>query len=60
MAVIGTHSGCPPPEGLIVGERLIGVPGMVFAPVALRHLKVEAARIPAAPETNPISEVEQP
>jgi len=30
--------------GLIVGERLIGIPGMIFAPVVLHYLKVEASR----------------
>jgi predicted PurR-regulated permease PerM len=37
--------------GLILGERLLGIPGMIIAPVVLYFLKVEASqiRIPAAP-----------
>jgi predicted PurR-regulated permease PerM len=31
--------------GLIVGERLLGVPGMILAPVVLNYLKVEASRV---------------
>jgi len=30
--------------GLVVGERLMGIPGMIFAPVALYYLKVESSR----------------
>lgn len=30
--------------GLIVGERLLGIPGMILAPVVLHYVKVEAAR----------------
>jgi predicted PurR-regulated permease PerM len=32
--------------GLVVGERLMGIPGMIFAPVVLHYLKVEASRSP--------------
>jgi len=31
--------------GLIVGERLLGVPGMILAPVVLHYIKMEASRI---------------
>lgn len=31
--------------GLILGERLMGVPGMILAPVLLNYLKVEASAI---------------
>ncbi len=31
--------------GLIVGEKLIGIPGMILAPVILNYVKVEASRI---------------
>ena len=31
--------------GLIVGERLLGVPGMILAPVVLYYLKTEASQI---------------
>jgi predicted PurR-regulated permease PerM len=30
--------------GLIVGERLMGIPGMILAPVLLHYIKVEASR----------------
>jgi len=42
--------------GLVVGERLMGIPGMIFAPVVLHYVKVEASRArvavraPDAPE----------
>jgi predicted PurR-regulated permease PerM len=32
--------------GLVVGERLMGIPGMIFAPVVLHYIKVEASRSP--------------
>ena len=31
--------------GLILGEKLLGVPGMILAPVVLNYLKMEAAQI---------------
>ena len=31
--------------GLILGERLMGIPGMVLAPVILNYIKVEASQI---------------
>ncbi len=30
--------------GLVVGEKLMGIPGMILAPVVLHYLKVEASR----------------
>ena len=30
--------------GLILGEKLMGIPGMIFAPVVLHYIKVEASR----------------
>jgi predicted PurR-regulated permease PerM len=44
---------------LVLGEKLMGIPGMILAPVVLHYIKVEAsrnkvsdlARGPAAPET---------
>jgi predicted PurR-regulated permease PerM len=30
---------------LVVGERLIGLPGMILAPVVLNYIRVEASRI---------------
>jgi predicted PurR-regulated permease PerM len=35
--------------GLLVGERLGGVPGMILAPVVLHYCKIEAKKIPIAP-----------
>jgi predicted PurR-regulated permease PerM len=37
--------------GLILGERLMGLPGMVLAPVVLHYIKIEASRIKAIAET---------
>jgi predicted PurR-regulated permease PerM len=34
--------------GLIVGERLLGVPGMILAPVILNYIKLEASAIRAS------------
>jgi predicted PurR-regulated permease PerM len=31
---------------LVIGERLMGVTGMVLAPVALHYIRIEAALIP--------------
>jgi predicted PurR-regulated permease PerM len=31
--------------GLIIGERLMGIPGMIVAPVVLNYIKVEMSRI---------------
>ena len=31
--------------GLIIGERLMGIPGMILAPVVLNFIKVEASTI---------------
>jgi len=32
---------------LIIGERLMGIPGMILAPVVLNYIKVEASRWPS-------------
>ncbi len=42
--------------GLIVGERLMGIPGMIFAPVVLHYLKVEASRARIAADAISLSE----
>jgi predicted PurR-regulated permease PerM len=34
--------------GLVVGEKLMGIPGMILAPVVLHYIKVEASRRKAA------------
>jgi predicted PurR-regulated permease PerM len=31
--------------GLIIGEKLMGIPGMILAPVVLNYIKVEASRL---------------
>ena len=31
--------------GLIIGERLMGIPGMILAPVILNYIKVEMSRM---------------
>jgi predicted PurR-regulated permease PerM len=31
--------------GLIIGERLMGIPGMILAPVALNYIRLEASQI---------------
>ena len=30
--------------GIVVGEKLMGIPGMILAPVVLHYIKVEASR----------------
>ncbi len=44
--------------GLILGEKLMGIPGMILAPVILNYLKVEAMKIevPATPGNTPAPE----
>jgi predicted PurR-regulated permease PerM len=40
---------------LIIGERFMGIPGMILAPVMLNYIKVEASRLPppdGVPETS--------
>ena len=34
--------------GLILGEKLMGIPGMILAPVILNYIKVEAAKVEVA------------
>ena len=34
--------------GLILGEKLMGIPGMILAPVVLNFLKTEASKIEVA------------
>ncbi len=43
---------------LIIGERFMGIPGMILAPVMLNYIKVEASRLPppdGAPETSTVT-----
>jgi predicted PurR-regulated permease PerM len=35
--------------GLIIGERLMGIPGMILAPVILNYIKLETSRFRAEP-----------
>lgn len=37
--------------GIIIGERLMGIPGMILAPVVLHYLKTEAAAIEVIGQT---------
>jgi predicted PurR-regulated permease PerM len=30
--------------GIVIGEKLMGIPGMILAPVVLHYIKVEASR----------------
>ena len=34
--------------GLIIGEKLMGVPGMILSPVVLNYLRVEMSKIEVA------------
>ena len=40
---------------LIVGEKLMGVPGMILAPVVLHYVKVEASRLPPTNDLSALS-----
>jgi predicted PurR-regulated permease PerM len=40
---------------LIIGERFMGIPGMILAPVVLNYIKVEASKWPA-PDSIPADE----
>ncbi len=39
--------------GLILGEKLMGIPGMILAPVVLHYIKVEASRSTLQDEAEP-------
>jgi predicted PurR-regulated permease PerM len=39
--------------GLIIGERLMGVPGMILSPVVLNYLRVEMSKIEVKPAVAP-------
>jgi predicted PurR-regulated permease PerM len=38
--------------GIVIGEKLMGIPGMILAPIVLHYIKVEASR-DKAPELRP-------
>lgn len=40
--------------GLIIGEKLMGVPGMVLAPVVLNYIRVEMSKVEVAPQLTPV------
>jgi predicted PurR-regulated permease PerM len=40
---------------LILGERLMGIPGLILAPVVLHYVKVEASRYAVAPDALTVS-----
>jgi predicted PurR-regulated permease PerM len=42
---------------LILGERLMGIPGMILAPVILHYIKVETSKLPPSTVPAPISTV---
>jgi predicted PurR-regulated permease PerM len=44
--------------GLIVGERILGIPGIILAPVVLNYIRVEASAVPAAPVAEAETETE--
>ncbi len=44
---------------LIIGERLMGIPGMILAPVVLNYIKVEASRWPSSQRKTPDRAEEQ-
>jgi predicted PurR-regulated permease PerM len=46
--------------GLIVGERLMGVPGMILAPVILHYVKMEASRVAVEKQAEPAPKVSEP
>jgi predicted PurR-regulated permease PerM len=51
--IIGSRIKCPmwlTLVGLILGEKLMGLPGMVLAPVVLHFIRVEASAIQPLPE----------
>jgi predicted PurR-regulated permease PerM len=39
--------------GLVVAERMMGIPGMILAPVILNYVKAEASRFPASGDAVP-------
>ena len=41
--------------GLVIGEKLMGIPGMILAPVLLHFIKVEVSRNKLAPSQLPPS-----
>lgn len=46
--------------GLIVGEKLMGVPGMILSPVVLNYLRVEMSKIEVARQSTPANPTVDP
>jgi predicted PurR-regulated permease PerM len=46
--------------GLILGERLMGIPGMILAPVVLNYIKVEAGSIEITKKEDAVAASERP
>jgi predicted PurR-regulated permease PerM len=46
--------------GIVLGEKLMGIPGMILAPVVLHYIKVEASRNKFAGATSEIPSPAQP
>lgn len=46
--------------GLILGERLMGVPGMILAPVILHYVKMETSRVAVESKTEVAMQTEAP
>lgn len=47
--------------GLVVGERLMGIPGLVLAPVVLNYIRVEMLKVEVPPRAKgPTSKLETP
>src|SRR3984893_2574005 len=47
--------------GLVIGERLIGIPGLVLAPVVLNYIRVEMLKVEVPPRAKaPTSKLETP
>jgi len=41
--------------GLVIGERLMGIPGMILAPVILHYIKLEASRYQSVEKLDPVA-----
>ena len=47
--------------GLVIGERLMGIPGLVLAPVVLNYIRVEMLKVEMPPRAKaPTSKLETP
>jgi predicted PurR-regulated permease PerM len=47
--------------GLVIGERLMGIPGLVLAPVVLNYIRVEMLKVEVPPRAKaPTSKLETP